>query len=186
MGQPTFITNGIRFPRDRGWLRLFAIPKPNGVKNLLGVPNVILQKLPAPEFTVTSKARFRSFGRGRHRRLGGFGRKLFLRGDQACKHGFAPDQGSAMSPGRLRTRKRVTFPWASNSAFLLRVRVNVGASCEFSYSTRRKTSSPQLGNRSHAQPGRLGRGACRLVLPGATADAKKTGYVDVDWFRLEK
>ena len=74
-------------------------------------------------------------------------------------------------------------PWAGNSAFL-QVRVNVGASCEFSYSTDGKRFSP-IGKPFHAQPG--GWAGARIGLFClATANAKRTGYVNVDWFRLEK
>src|SRR5260221_198453 len=43
------------FTGRTGWLRLFAVAKPNSATNLLGVSNVVLQKLPALEFTVTTK-----------------------------------------------------------------------------------------------------------------------------------
>src|SRR5207244_1094947 len=41
-----------------GWLRLFSVPKPDRAVNLWLVPNLLLQKLPAPEFTVTTKLDF--------------------------------------------------------------------------------------------------------------------------------
>ena len=41
--------------RGTGYLRLFAIPQPKDSINLADVPNVLLQKFPAPDFTATTK-----------------------------------------------------------------------------------------------------------------------------------
>ena len=38
----------------QSWLRLFATPRPEGSVNLWSVPNLLLQKLPARNFTVTT------------------------------------------------------------------------------------------------------------------------------------
>lgn len=43
--------------RDKGFLRLFAYPLPKGAVNLWPVPNLLLQKLPAPHFTATTKVK---------------------------------------------------------------------------------------------------------------------------------
>ena len=40
--------------RGKSWLRLFATPRPEGSVNLWSVPNLLLQKLPARNFTVTT------------------------------------------------------------------------------------------------------------------------------------
>ena len=42
------------FTARRGWLRLTAVPWPENGKNLWAVPNLLLQKLPSREFTVTT------------------------------------------------------------------------------------------------------------------------------------
>ena len=47
-----------------GWLRLFSVPIPDKAVNLWPVPNLILQKFPAPEFTVTTKVDFSKLATG--------------------------------------------------------------------------------------------------------------------------
>lgn len=165
----------------RSWLRLFAIPKPNGAKNLLGVPNVILQKLPSPEFTVTTKLDFDHLAAGDTAGLVVLGGNYSFVAIKRTRTGSRLIRISNEPPAE--DTQEGDVPWASNSAFL-QVRVNVGASCEFSYSTDGKRFSP-IGKPFHAQPGGWA-GARVGLFCLATADAKKTGYVDVDWFRLEK
>lgn len=46
------------FPSALGYFTLNCIPKPKDHKNLLDVPNILLQKLPASNFTATSKIDF--------------------------------------------------------------------------------------------------------------------------------
>jgi len=41
-----------------GLIRLFCIPLPEGFKNFWDVPNLLLQKFPAPQFTATAKVAF--------------------------------------------------------------------------------------------------------------------------------
>jgi beta-xylosidase len=164
-----------------GWLRLFAVSKPNGAKNLLGVPNVILQKLPAPEFTVTTKFDLGHLAAGENTGL------VVLGGN----YSFAAIDRTSAGSRLIRISNGSTIedtpeggvPWTNASVFL-RVRVGLGASCEFSYSNDGKQFSA-LGKSFHAQPGGWA-GARVGLFCLAPADSKKTGYVDVDWFRLEQ
>ena len=41
-----------------GVIRLFNLPLPEGFRNFWDVPNLLMQKFPAPEFTVTTKVAF--------------------------------------------------------------------------------------------------------------------------------
>ena len=45
----------INFVKEKGYLRLNAVALPENFTNLWQVPNLLLQKLPAPEFHITSK-----------------------------------------------------------------------------------------------------------------------------------
>src|SRR4051812_28756260 len=50
---------GWAFPAGAlGFLRIFNVPLPEGFKNFWDVPNLLLQKFTAPEFTVTTKVTF--------------------------------------------------------------------------------------------------------------------------------
>jgi beta-xylosidase len=164
-----------------GWLRLFGVPKPNSAKNLLGVPNVILQKLPAPEFTVTTKLDFDRLTVGDIAGLVILGRN----------HYFAAIKRTSTGPHLIRISNEPVMedtqendaPWTGSSVFL-RLRVDNGASCDFSYSSDGKRFSP-IGKPFHALPG--GWAGARIGLFClATAETNQMSYVDVDWFRLEK
>jgi hypothetical protein len=73
--------------------------------------------------------------------------------------------------------------WTSESIFL-RVKVTPGPYCEFSYSADGKKFATS-GDPFLAQPGGWV-GARVGLFCLAPADAKTTGYVDVDWFRFER
>jgi beta-xylosidase len=164
-----------------GWLRLFAVPKPSAAENLLGVPNVILQKLPAPEFTATAKLDLDHLAAGDTAGL------VVLGGN----YSFAAIERRSTGAQLIKVSSGTTaedtpeceVPWTSES-ILLRVRVNPGASCEFSYSADGKRFSV-LGKPFPAQPG--GWAGARVGLFCLALDgAKQTGYADVDWFRLDR
>jgi beta-xylosidase len=164
-----------------GWLRLFAFPEPNGAKNLLGVPNVILQKLPAPEFAVTAKLDLNHLAAGETAGLVVLGGNYSFAAIERTK---TDSQLVKVSGDATAEAKRESeIPWRSDS-IILRVRVGPGASCEFRYSADGKQFST-LGNSFHAQPGGWA-GARVGLFCLAPASPKKTGYIDVDWFRFEK
>jgi beta-xylosidase len=164
-----------------GWLRLFAVPKPVGAKNLVSVPNVILQKLPAPEFTATTRLDLDHLAAGDTAGL------VVLGGN----HSFAAIERRGTGLQLIRVSgdpatedtPECEVPWVNNSIYL-RVRVGPGAFCQFSYSADGRQFSA-WGKPFLAQPG--GWAGARVGLFCLAPDgAKQTGYTDVDWFRLEK
>jgi beta-xylosidase len=164
-----------------GWLRLFAIPRPNGAKNLLGVPNVLLQKLPAPEFTVTTK-----FDLG-HLAVGDTAGLVMVGGNYSFAAIARTGTGSRLvrvsGNDKAQDTREGVVPWTTNSIFL-RVHVDPVASCQFSYSADGKQFSA-FGGAFQAKPGGWV-GARVGLFCLAPADAKNAGCVDVDWFRFEK
>jgi len=164
-----------------GWLRLFAVPKPDGVKNLLGVPSVVLQKLPAPEFTATSKFDLDRLSAGDTAGL------VVLGGNYsfvAIKHGRTGAQLIKVTGDpATQDAPESEVPWSGDSVFL-RVRVAPGASCQFSYSVDGKQFSSVGKSFAAKQGGWAGARVGLFCL--APNGAKETGYADVDWFRLEK
>ena len=88
-----------------GFLRLASVPAPKtrndgtpATKNLYDAPNFLLQKFPAPEFTVTTKLEFVSRRRRRIRRAGSF--RLRLRAARFAPHRRRPASGLCRESGR--------------------------------------------------------------------------------------
>jgi beta-xylosidase len=164
-----------------GWLRLFAVPKPRGAKNLMGVPSVLLQKLPAPEFTVTAKFDLA------HLAVGDTAGLVMLGGNYSFTAIERTRTGSqlvrASGDDKAQDTREGVVSWTTDSIFL-RVHVDPVASCQFSYSADGKQFSV-FGGALQAKPGGWV-GARVGLFCLAPASAEKTGYVDVDWFRFEK
>jgi beta-xylosidase len=167
-----------------GFFRLNCIPCPVEAKNLWDISNVLLQKFPSEEFTVTTKLTFDArfdkeevglivmgldYGRLTLKRENG---KLNLYA-ATCKNA---DKGSAedLVPG----------PTLNSNVVYFRVAVKKGAECQFSYSLD-GTSFTSLGNVFKAREGKwIGAKVGFYALrEGAINDA---GSADIDWFRVEK
>jgi beta-xylosidase len=160
-----------------GWLRLLAVPKPKSAKDLFGVPNVILQKLPAPEFTMTTKLDVSRL------LAGDMAGAVVLGGNYSFVAIERTSTGSRLIKVSSDSTTEDTVPWSNDFAYL-RIRIGPGAVCEFAYSLDGSLFAV-LGKPFVAQPGGW-TGARIGLFCLAPAEAKKTGYVDVDRFQFTK
>lgn len=174
------------FARIRGtdYLRLFAIALPYKEANLWQVPNLLLQKFPAPNFTATAKVRLVPEEMSVRGGLTVFGE------DYACIELTGQDK-------KIRLRHWVCRQAADGSgetivheqplegdSVFLRVQVAApDAVCRFSYSMDGKQFT-QVGEEFKAQPGRW-IGAKVGLYCISQAGSKAGGYLDADWFRIE-
>lgn len=167
-----------------GLYRLNCIVRPEGVKGLWDVPNLLLQKFPAEEFTATTKLDFTARTAKEEAGFVVMGEdyqyisirknesQLVLRGVR-CR--------DARTGGEEEELFAEVFP---GGEIYFRIKVKKGAVCTFSYSTDGKKFN-KVGSEFEAKPGRwigakLGYFALR---EGITNDS---GTVDIDWFRVEK
>jgi beta-xylosidase len=166
-----------------GFLRLFNVPLPEGFQNFWDVPNLLLQKFPAPAFTVTTKLTFTP--RTDDERTG-----LIVMGlDYAYVSLVKRPDGLFISQtvcknadSHAKERESAGVPVKGNS-FYLRVRVNEGAVCNFSYSADGQNFS-QVGEPFTAREGRW-IGAKVGLFAVRTGKTREHGYADFDWFRVE-
>jgi beta-xylosidase len=166
-----------------GVLRLFTVPPPAPAKNFWDVPNLLLQKFPAPTFTASTKVTF--MARSENDRVGlvvmgldyGYlaatkrADGLYL-SQTLCKDA---DKGSAEQKGPA-------VPIKANT-FYLRVKVTESGSCSFSYSLDGK-SYVAIGAAFRARQGRWIGAKVGLFATGA-ANSPEMGNADFDWFRVE-
>jgi len=165
-----------------GWLRLMAEPMLENAANLWAAPNLLLQKLPAPEFKVTTRIDFGKLGTNQKAGLIVMGTDYSYVaverdavGVRVARYicGKAPE-------GNLETLEaEATLP--GTTAFL-RVKVSSGALCQFSFSSDGQTFVA-IGNRFNAREGRWIGAKVGLFCLGDGAMTK--GYADFDWFRFE-
>jgi beta-xylosidase len=166
-----------------GSLRLYAIPPPEGARNLWDSPNLLLQKLTGPELTVTTKITFAAHvtdDRVGLVLMGSDYSYLGVRNKQdglylsqiVCKDA---DQGAA---------ERESSPTAlhANTVYL-RAHIASGAIARFGYSTD-GTDFKDIGEPFPLKQGRWIGAKVGLFALG-TVPASEYGYADVDWFRVE-
>ncbi|WP_151086876.1 glycoside hydrolase family 43 protein [Hymenobacter baengnokdamensis] len=167
-----------------GVLTLNAVPAPAEAKNLWLVPNLLLQKLPAPQFTATAKLSFHPQNEGEQAGLVVLGMDyaslvLTRQGGQIQLSQRTCLQADKGSP-EVSTAP-VTVP--AGQPLYLRVAVQPGARCQFSYSLDGNRFQP-LGTEFTARKGKWVGAKLGLFCLG-TAGAPKPGAALVDWWHLE-
>jgi beta-xylosidase len=167
-----------------GVLRMFSAENPAGYKNLWDLPNLLLQKFPAEEFTATAKVTVRSRFEGERFGLVVMGLDYTILGitNRGGKSLVSLATVKDADKGVAET-ETVPQPLASNDVYL-RVSVSKGALCIFSFSTDGKTFTP-VGSAFKAREGRWIGAKIGFVFtrPGRFNDA---GSADIDWIRFEK
>ena len=171
------------FSTRRGWLRLTTVPPPASGQNLWAVPNLLLQKLPAREFTVTTLVDASGLREGERTGLLMMGRDYSYLAVVRTANGLrivrvicldAPKNPAEKEIGKVELKTRRVF---------LRVAVNEKAECHFSHSVDGKQFE-SLGETFIAQPG-MWIGAKVGLFALANAAAKTYGYADFDWVRIK-
>jgi beta-xylosidase len=167
-----------------GFFRLNCIPKPKEFKNLWDIPNLLLQKLPAEEFTATVKLTFNA-------RFDGEETGLVMMGQNYQSIALKREAGKlvlyvvrCIGADRGTAPEKIFSEPFSGAAIYLRIKVEKGAICSYSYSSDGKVFSP-AGNNFAAMQGRWigAKVGIYAMREGSINDA---GTVDIDWFRLEK
>jgi beta-xylosidase len=177
---------GWAFPSgSKGSLRLFSYKLPDSMVNYWNVPNLLLQKLPAEEFTATTKFNFKPLWKGEKFGFIMMGASyaylcLTKQSDSSVYLSYVTCNNADKS-GKESEKQPVSVP---AGACYFRITVTKGAVCSFSYSTDGKNYI-EVGNGFIAQPGRwigakIGYFCTR---PNTTNDA---GWADIDWFRITK
>lgn len=171
------------FPQ-KGILRMNSVQLPDGYKNLLDLPNLLLQKFPAEEFTLTTKVAITPRFEGERFGLAVMGFDYSYLGVVFRQGKLYVSQATAKDADKGGAETESSPQLLSSNEFYLRVRVESGAICVFSYSLDNKTFTA-VGTPFKAREGRWIGAKVGLFYarPGKFNDA---GTADIDWFRFEK
>jgi beta-xylosidase len=167
-----------------GWLRLESVAAPVGAANLWSVPSLVLQKLPAAQFSVTTRIDAQGLVPGEKAGLVMMGMDysyLALRKTPAgvsltkvvCRN--APS-------GSQETEEESVESGAAG--ILLRISVSNDAVCRFSYSVDGRQFK-RIGESFKFREGRW-IGAKVGLFSLAAAPGPQHGHADYDWFRFER
>lgn len=165
-------------------LRLNAVTLADSVHNLWTVPSLLLQKLPADEFTATAKCEFSP-------RVAGEQTGLLLMGMDYARIGLVNrEEGIYLQYNRcLQADKgspeaNLAAVKLSSGVVYLRVHVSKGALCRFSYSTDGKNFE-ELPDLFQAKPGKWTGAKLGLYCTGVTK-TNDNGWAEYDWFQFSK
>ena len=184
------------FTTNMGYARIYGHELSSHFKNFWEVPNLLMQKFPAEEFTATAKLKVSAKDDGQ---LSGLivmgwdyswigvekqGEKFLLK-QAVCKDA---EQGNLEQVSTLavlepsRKFEAGLFPNYEREIYI-RVRVGKEAYCRFSYSLDGKKFT-EAGTLFKARQGKwIG---AKVGMFSVTPHGKERGWVDVDWFRVEK
>jgi beta-xylosidase len=169
---------------EKGVFRMFSVEQPAGFKNLWDTPNLLLQKLPAEEFTATAKIRIDPRFEGEK-----FG--FLVMGTDYSYVGVTYKTGKlyvAQATGHDADQHLPEYenqPFLLNSReFYLKVKVAAGAMCSFSFSIDGKAYT-NVGVPFKAREGRW-IGAKVGFFFNRSGKFNDAGSADIDWIRFEK
>ncbi|WP_270214458.1 glycoside hydrolase 43 family protein [Coprobacter fastidiosus] len=170
-------------------LRLYSYYTENQV-NLWDVPNLLLQKFPTEDFTVTTKVSFAPFSKYTGERTGlvVMGADYAVLAMENRADGLILVQNVCRKADKKGKEEENASVKLSDNTLFLRVKVNKDsekeAICSFSYSVDGKKFI-SLGENFTAKPGKWIGAKVGLFItrPKAVNDG---GWVDIDWFRVTK
>lgn len=170
------------FPQ-RGFLRMFSVQTHEAYKNLWDLPNLLLQKFPAEEFTATAKIDLRTRFEGERFGLVVMGIDYSLIGVTRLEGKTYVSQATAKDADKGTVETSSPSQLVTSSEIYLRVTVAKDAVCTFSFSTDGKNFTT-TGTPFKAREGRWIGAKVGFVFtrPGRFNDA---GSADIDWFRVE-
>lgn len=170
---------------NNGFLRLYSQKEPDSAKNLWNVPNLLLQKVPAEEFTATTKLSFKPNARPIDERVG-----LLVMGQsyaalclKSRKDGIDLTHSVCKDAIQGKPESVKVLASINGSDVYLRVTMKKGALCTFSYSL----DGNKFINIEDTFKAEVGRwiGAKVGIFCTRKTQINDSGYADFDWFRIE-
>jgi beta-xylosidase len=166
-----------------GVLRLVNVPAPGADVNLWDVPSLLLQKFPAPAFTVTTKLTFTPRAPGDETGLVIMGRSYSALALQNTAQGLVIKQLIRQHADQAGPGTESTAIPVQGSTFYLRAVVDHQAMINFFYSVDGTAFHP-VGTPFQAVAGEWIGAKAGLFAIGAATQGE-LGYADYDWIRFE-
>lgn len=171
---------------EKGCLYLYSVPTIENYKSLWDIPNLLLQKFPAAEFTVTTKLTFKPNMKIKGERTGlvVMGLDYALLSFENNGNGFTLSQAECLKADKGNTEKINASVELKDNTVYLRVKVEDKGVCSFAYSKDGKKYS-SLGNSFTAKEGKWIGAKVGLF---CTRPVKNNdgGFAEIDWFRIDK
>jgi beta-xylosidase len=165
-----------------GFLRLFNVALPGEFKNFWDVPNLLLQKFPAPSFNATTKVNFTARDENDKTGLIVMGLDYSYISVKKRADGFYVSQSLCIDADKQTPEKEFPGVRLNGGNVYLRVMVTHNGMSTFSYSVDGNRFMP-IGQSFRARQGRW-IGAKLGIFAVGSGTASEMGYADFDWFRI--
>lgn len=172
---------------SNNYLRLFSIIVPTDAPNLWMVPNLLLQKFPAPNFSASTKITLvpEDAKSGKTAGLIIMGMDYSTLSISHDENGYFIKQTEALKAAEgTREQTNAQVRLKSNTAYFKVEITAPDAICQFSFSENGQTYK-KIGKPFKAQPGKWV-GAKVGLFSVSTAEAKRYGYADFEYFKISK
>jgi beta-xylosidase len=167
-----------------GYLRFNSVILPDNACNLWEVPNLLLQKFPAKEFSAITKISFSAHNISETVGLLIMGEDYSYVGVKQTNKGLIVFQSVCENAWKKTSETMIDSVTLDANTFFLRVTVDQNAKCNFAYSTN-SNEYKGLGKPFIAKPGRW-IGAKVGLFCVSKVRTNDSGYADIDWFRIEQ
>lgn len=172
--------------QQKGILSLYSVPQPDNYKNLWDLPNLLLQRIPAPNFTATMKLTFVPDARFQGERSGLviMGRDYSLISFTNKGDGYTLSQIECKNADKGKEEVVNASADVKDATIYLRVTLKDGLTSTFSYSVDGKKFI-SLGKPFTVREGQW-IGAKIGTFCSRPVKGNDGGRVDIDWFRVDK
>jgi beta-xylosidase len=171
------------FATNTGSVRLYC-HLTDSTSNLWDFPNMVLQKLPAPEFKATTKFTFKPLVHGETAGLIVMGLSYAWIGLERDGSATYLVMANCTDADKSNPEHRVRIRTITQSEIYLRVTINAFGECSFHYSDD-GIKFETAGVLFTARPGKW-IGAKMGMFCAGIKKTNDSGYAELDWFRIEK
>lgn len=176
-----YIDNWFSLSARKGWLRLYPVVDCNKWKNLWDSPRLLMQKMPAHQFSTECRIDVKNMKEGEKAGLLIFGMDYSYVAVEKRNGKLKVVQTTCLNADFGKPEKETDARDMKKQKLILRVDVLPDAKCSFSFSSDGKKFFP-IGQEFSARPGKWV-GAKVGLFYNAVSDS---GYVDFDWVRFAK
>ncbi|RYD75723.1 MAG: glycosyl hydrolase 43 family protein [Sphingobacteriales bacterium] len=180
--QPTWIFTDA----NKGILKLYTAKIPDEAKNLWDVPNLLMQKFPADEFSVSTKVNFKPNPKLENEQTGlvVMGRSYAKVSIKNKKDGLYLFYGLCQSADKGKAENEKEIVKLKSGVVHFKIKVSSGAKCQFSYSED-GINFTNVGDEFQATAGQW-IGAKVGLFAIRDTQINDSGVAEYDWFRVEK
>jgi beta-xylosidase len=168
----------------KGVIRFNSVLKPDSARSLWDIPNILMQKFPATEFTATAKFLYTPKTNGEKFGLVVMGMSYANIAVTKKTDGLYLSYTKCIDAEKGKPEVETEITKIAAGDLYFKLKVSKGAVCNFSYSSDGKTFT-DIPETFKATPGKW-IGATMGFFCTRTQVINDAGFAEVDWFRVEK